>query len=1063
MSDIMRPVPFEELLARMTAEFEVNSSFFSIDRDQIYRQKTEHRVNVLKQRCSTPVGPAAGPHTQLAQNIITSYLTGGRFIELKTVQRLDSLEIEKPCIDARDEGYNVEWSTEFTLEKAFDEYVKAWIILHLLEEILLEKPVSEPSFIFNMSVGYDLEGIKTEKMQKYIDTMIDASEDGSFREYLEVLEALIEQGEFLDGLNGLDISYDRLKGISTRISAVVSPSVTLSTMHGCPPEEIEAICMYMLTEKKIDTFVKLNPTLLGYDTAREILDTLDYEYLHLSREAFEHDLQYPDAVAMITRLIETAGREGRSFGVKLTNTLGSVNDQGQLPGNEMYMSGRALFPLSINLAARLSRDFDGKLPISYSGGANAKNVKGIFSCGIRPITLATDMLKPGGYVRMKQLAEICDEADGWERERIDIDALEQLAASSMSADYVQKDYRGTDTISTGKTLPPYDCYVAPCTVACPIGQDVPEYIYLVGNGQYAEALSVIYEKNALPNITGHICDHQCMFNCTRLDYEGSVEIREMKKIAVENGFEEYLSTWESPGKTKIKAAVIGAGPAGLSAAYFLARSGFDVEVFEREESAGGVVRHVIPHFRLPVEAIEADISFIERHGVTFNFGVETQSLSTASLKEAGFSYIFTAVGAEKDNPIPLEGDRTRVREALSFLGDYRKDPSSVELGSHVVIVGGGNTAMDSARAALTVPGVESVDVLYRRTKNEMPADLEEYDNAVQEGAVFRFLTNPEAYSEEGKLTCRVMTLGEPDQSGRRRPVPTEETFELRADTMITAIGEHVDTEMLVSLGIPVNSKGWAKTDEKTLETEEPHVYMIGDAQSGPSTVVQCIASARRAVEAAIDDVLGPEDEEAHVCDENCDHEHEHEHDMAEELDEAEFEQIEAAENAFFSEIRAKKGIITDSLDMKDAVFARQEAARCLECSYICNKCVEVCPNRANIAIDVRDSGLFDNPYQIVHIDSYCNECGNCASFCPWEGKPYKDKFTVFSSSEDLIDSENSGFLLDGNDIKVRLNGKMTEHVLQADGTIDGDLDEKTTELIELIIEQHRYLTGPVGR
>jgi putative selenate reductase len=1060
MSDVMRQVPFGELLERMISEFSLTRSCFSIHEKQFYRH-TDKRVSVHAQDCASPVGPAAGPHTQLAQNIITSYLVGGRFIELKTVQKLDTLEIDKPCIDARDEGYNVEWSTEYTLEKAYDEYVKAWVILHLVEELMTGKAIDTPSFIFNMSVGYDLEGIKTEKMQRFIDGMIDASSHPLFISYSRNLEKLIEGGSFLDPL-GIEVDYGRLAGISSRISPTISPSVTLSTMHGCPPDEIESICSYMLEEKGLDTFVKLNPTLLGYETVRGILDELGYEYLHLSRESFDHDLQYRDAVDMLKRLRNKARDAGKQFGVKLTNTLGSVNDQGQLPGEQMYMSGRSLYPLSINLASRLSKDFDGRLPISYSGGANAHTIEKIFSTGIHPVTVATDMLKPGGYVRMKQLAQLCESASGWDMDHIDVERLETIAQESLSAEYVRKDFRGEDRVSIEKPLPLFDCYVAPCVSACPIGQDVPEYIYLVGEKRYAEALSVIYEKNALPNITGYICDHQCMFNCTRLDYEGAVEIRELKRIAAENGYEEYLDSWEAPGTSAVQAAVVGAGPAGLSAAYFLARSGFDVTVYEREESAGGVVRHVIPGFRLPESAIEADIDFISRHGVTFEFGVSADRITVDSLKSEGNSYIFYAIGAQEDNEIPLEGDRSRIIESIDFLSAYRKDPSSVSLGARVAVVGGGNTAMDSARAALRIEGVEQVDVLYRRTKKEMPADLEEFDNAVEEGANFRFLTNPESMSEDGRLTCRVMKLGEPDDSGRRRPEPTEETIELTVDTLITAIGEHVDALELKRIGIPVSESGWAVTDDLTLESEREGVYMIGDAHSGPSTVVQCIASARKAVEAALDKELGPEEEEHdHEHDHHHEHDHDHEHDAElDELVDAQLSEIEAEEDAFFEQIRSKKGIIKPAASKKlgDERFGVHEASRCLECSYICNKCVEVCPNRANIAIDLRDAGLFANPFQIVHIDAYCNECGNCAIFCPWDGKPYTDKFTVFSNAEDFEHSENPGMYADGRSLKLRIEGGVRTIETDSEGFIpEGELSEELTALIDALNRDYRHL------
>ena len=1061
----MRPVPFEELVLRIFSEYRDNETIFGIHRDHFCRPNPTKGITVFGQKCATPLGPAAGPHTQLAQNIVASYLVGGRFMELKTVQQMDTLEIDKPCIDVRDEGYNVEWSTEYTLPKALGEYVKAWVLLHLIESLMQGGSFETPSFIFNMSVGYDLAGIKTPKMQTFIDSMINAEHSELFTGVLDSLRTLIADGTMLEGTEweGLET---KIADLPDRISPRISPSVTISTMHGCPPDEIEAICTYMLTEKRLNTFVKLNPTLLGFDTVRAILDDLGYDYLTLSRDSFNHDLQYADAVGMLHRLVDLAAKQGLGFGVKLTNTLGSVNDQGVLPGNEMYMSGRTLLPLSTGVAARLSKEFSGSLPISYCGGANAMTILDIFETGIRPITCATDMLKPGGYVRLKQMVEILEQdSETWKATSIDIGRLEQLAADARTDRFVKKDFRGTDTVSVPGALPLTDCYVAPCVQACPIHQNVPDYVYLVGKGQYADALEVIYDTNALPNLTGYICDHQCQYHCTRLDYEGTVQIREMKKIAAEQGFTEYIKRWERPEGAVVKAAVIGAGPAGLSSAYFLARAGFAVTVFEREESAGGVTRHVIPGFRFPDSALQADIDFIAQHGVTFKFGVSGDSVTVDALHAEGFEHLFYAIGAEVDNEIPLTGDRSRIRPSLAFLTAFRKDPSSISLGRKVVIVGGGNTAMDSARAATRVPKVEQVSVLYRRTKQEMPADLEEFDNAVKEGVAFHFLTNPESFGEDGTLVCRVMELGERDESGRRRPVPTDRTVTIQADSLITAIGEKVDGERLSWFGVPLSGKGWAKTDEKTLETPISGVYVLGDAQSGPSTVVRCIASARKAVEAAIDSVLSTV-EDAHDCD--CDHDHEGcscSEDAEEEYTNEELDEIEAAEDAFFGEIRAKKGTYLPSLSLDSPVkrFAERESARCLECSYICNKCVEVCPNRANMAIDMRHrNDLFENPYQIVHLDAFCNECGNCATFCPWEGAPYLDKLTIFSRGDDFDNSENTGFFMENGVVTVRMAGEVTQHTLGADGTLDGDLPEEVAVIMEEVIVNYPYLLTSVG-
>lgn len=1051
MGDTMRPVPFKSLIRRILQEYAAQKSIFGIHEIHFFKKQNRSRVWVFNEFCDTPVGPAAGPHTQLAQNIVASYLAGGRFIELKTVQKLDTLEIEKPCIDARDEGYNTEWSTEFTLEKAFDEYLKAWFALHLMEALFdLRAESWQRGFIFNMSVGYDLEGIRTAKMDYFIDSLTDASEHPLFDRYRRELEEILAVEEPIPRDDILEERLSSLRGLSQHVSPNISPSATLSTMHGCPPEEQESICSYLLEEKGIDTFLKLNPTLLGYETVRDILDRLGYGYLHLSVESFAHDLQYTDAVAMLQRLMETAARHGRQFGIKLSNTLGSINDKGVLPGDDMYMSGRALYPLTINLAAQLSREFDGKIPISYAGGANAFNVGALFAAGIRPVTAATELLKPGGYIRLKEMALKTETAGGWNEgsRRVDVDAVRALAEEALAADYIRKQFRGSDVISVDDPLPVFDCYIAPCRTACPIGQDVPEYIRLLGEGRYADALDVIYERNALPNITSYICDHQCMYNCTRLDYEGSVMIREMKRVAVENGWKDYMGKWSHPyKKTAHKAAVVGAGPAGLSAAYFLVREGFEVTVFEKHQSAGGVVRHVIPHFRLPVETIERDVEFIRNHGVEFRFGCDPR-LTREELTSQGYTYIFLGIGAEKDNPLQVEGSGNgnrsgkgnRVIQSLDFLWDYRNTPEKVQLGKHVVVVGGGNTAMDSARAARTVPGVKSVMVLYRRSLEQMPADLEEYENAVADGVEFRFLSVPEKIDADGNLTVRRMQLGEIDASGRPRPVPTDETEQLKVDILISAIGEKVDIDALKAFGVPIGEEGWPGVDEETLETGLENVYLGGDARTGPSTVVQCIAAGRKAADAIIRKEDPAWKRISRVPQFNTE--------------------------IIRQEVLPRKGALIRTESSKaagsDELFARHEALRCLQCSYTCNKCVEVCPNRANIAVAVPKDAGFAQDYQIIHIDAFCNECGNCETFCPWEGKPYRDKFTLFNTEEDFAASRNPGFFLNNRKLQVRWNGQVESAEIDDEGTVPREIvDPRAAVLIETIIHKHGYLLGKV--
>lgn len=1028
MGDHMRPIPFQELVKRIFEEYAAERSVFALPESSFFRKQTDKEVSLLGERCEMPLGPAAGPHTQLAQNIVASYLTGSRFIELKTVQETEP-PVDKPCIDAEDEGFNTEWSSEYTVEKAYEEYVKAWVLLHLLEESFGLRSGSDRSFLFNMSVGYTLAGIQSPRMDNYINSLIDASCHPFFAACLEELSALVQDGTFLNG-TGLEDRSAALADLAGRISPNICKSVTLSTMHGCPPAEIEKICSYMLTDKKLETYVKLNPTLLTYPVVRGILDKLGYDYVILSESSFDHDLQYTDALPMLQRLSALATDQGRFFGVKLTNTLGAVNFKRKLPGGEMYMSGRALFPLSITLAAKICAVFDGQLPISFSAGISEYNAEDLFATGIRPITLATELLKPGGYNRLSAITAKLEAMDGWEAAKIDPAKVAALAEKAMTAHYTQKYWRGDDKISVQASLPLYDCATAPCKHACPINQDIPEYIRLVGEQRYGEALAVIYEKNALPSITGHICDHACQYNCTRQDYEGSVLIREAKRLAVVKGYDEYRSKWAKPDQDRnVKAAVIGAGPGGLAAAYFLAKAGFAVTVYEKRESAGGTPGHIIPPFRMGSEAIDSDVNFIKDHGVEFVFNCDPD-LTASKLQSAGYRYVVVAVGAGAEKPFTLAGESAAsVLPALSFLDTFSHNPESLQLGRTVAVIGAGNTAMDASRSALRVPGVEQSLIIYRRTEKEMPAYREEYELALTDNVQFHFLLNPEKF-ENGQLTCRVMKLGVPDASGRRKPEPTDEVRVLSVDTVITAIGEDINTAILATLGA---------------DGSAPNVYVVGDANHGPSSIVKAIADARQTADAIcrIEDPLWQSPATVPVT---------------------------ATANQVADIQRKKLGLTVPSkvaLEGRrpsESAVGEREFSRCLECNYVCNKCVEVCPNRANMALRI-DSGSFSNYYQIVHLDAYCNECGNCATFCPWDGKPYTDKVTVFSLREDFEHSENPGFFVDDDTVLIRCGGEVFTSCL-TDGKLSDDAQSRMGQMAEIfsaLYLNRPQLFGSVGK
>lgn len=1050
MGDIMRPVSFKQLLRWITEEYQSQRTIFGMPKSQFFIKENGKSIQIFDESCATPVGPAAGPHTQLTQNIIAAYLVGGRFFELKTVQKLDSLQFEKPCIDARDEGYNTEWSTELSLEQAYDEYVKAWILLHFIEAVFDMQVTAKQSFIFNMSVGYDLEGIKTPRMDLFINSLIDASGHPLFKRYLEELSSFIRNTNFSEVLHTKE-KVNNLENISSVISPHIARSVTLSTMHGCPPKEIESICKYLMEEKRLHTFVKLNPTLLGYKLVRKILNELGFSYINIKESTFTNDLQWDDAIGMLKRLSKVATECGRNFGVKLSNTLGTVNTLGVLPGEEMYLSGRTLFPLTITLASRLSREFEGTFPISYSGGASQLNILQIFETGIKPITIATELLKPGGYLRMAEIARKLEPMveEGRQPEVIDVEKLDRLAEEALRENYYRKDWRGTKKVFIDRELPLIDCYIAPCVLSCPIRQDIPEYIRLAGDGQYDRALELIYLKNPLPNITGYICDHQCMYNCTRLDYEGTVGIREVKRIAAEQGKITYdTKSRVTARQLNKKVAVIGAGPAGLSVAYFLAKAGFKVTVFEKQDSPGGVITYVLPNFRIPASAIEKDISVIKAMGVDFKFGV-SEEFSVGDLNNQGYKYIFIGIGAEVSRKLQLSGDNNNIYETLDFLKSFNKDLSALNLGRSVAVIGGGNTAVDSARSALRIDGVEKVFIIYRRTEDEMPADKEEYDLALEEGVIFKSLLLPESFSKTGILKCRQMTLGTPDSSGRRRPVPTEETEEITVDSVISAIGEYTDSKFLSACGLKIEKNNRPHANPETLETSLKNVFIGGDALRGPSTVVESIADARKAAEAiAKKEMPGWKG-----------------------LD-MDFKPGFNRKQQIPEIYNKKSRLVPPKISEDDRVIAENEAGRCLECNVICNKCVDVCPNRANIAIEMDKKEGFQDAYQILHLDALCNECGNCATFCPYNGKPYKDKLTLFATEEDFKNSTNNGFMVTGSFgnqlITLRLNNNLWKLKFDRDGELmpkdsscpkGHDINEirEVCPIISTVLKDYNYL------
>ena len=983
MSELMTPIPFRELMTWITTEYRRDGAVFGVHKPYKAGMK---KLPIFGETIETPFGPAAGPNTQLAQNIIAGYFAGARFFELKTVQKMDGADlaacINRPCILAEDECYNCEWSTELYVQQAFEEYVKAWCALKIMAKVY---GLGDPNgFVFNMSVGYDLAGIQGEKIDTFLNGMVDASKTPIFQECIAVLK------EFFPG------ESDYIDTITPHVSG----SVTVSTLHGCPPDEIERIASYLLEKKHLHTFVKCNPTILGYETARSILDSMGYDYIAFDDHHFKEDLQYCDAVPMFHRLQALADAHGLEFGLKLSNTFPVDVKAGELPSEEMYMAGKSLFPLTTTMAAMMAKEFGGKLRLSYAGGADAFNIDKLFACGIWPITMATTELKPGGYQRFTQIGDKLDALDFKPFTGVDVVGIEALSLAARSDKYHVKAIKPLPRRKLYDKVPLLDCFTAPCKGGCPIHQDIPEYIELCRKGAYASALRLITEKNPLPFITGTICAHNCMTKCMRNYYDEPVNIRATKLVAAEKGYDAYMSkiTPPAPVTDGWKVAVIGGGPTGMSAAYFVGRAGIPVTLFEKADRLGGIVRQVIPAFRISDEAIDKDVALMEKMGVEVK--LNTEAPSVAELKAQGYTHIFFAVGAWKAGRLDIPGN---VVPVIGWLRDM-KAGKDVSLG-HVAVVGGGNTAMDAARAALRA-GAKSSTLVYRRTKKYMPADAEELEMAIADGVEFLELVAP-VEQKDGKLICEKMKLGDPDDKGRRKPVPTGEMVEIPCDTVVSAVGEKVESEVFTRNGITVDEKGIP-----AFKTNLEGVYAGGDAMRGPATVVEGIADAQYFANA----VIG----EAHKF------------------------AIPAKAVATREEAVAKKGVLCES--------AKCEGNRCLTCNVVCQVCADVCPNRANVVIE-----LPDGRQQILHVDRMCNECGNCAVFCPYDSAPYREKFTLFLTREGFDESvNNQGFLpLGGKKVLVRLDSKVFEADLDAKNDLPADIEV----FIWTVLTKYAYLMG----
>ena len=396
---------------------------------------------------------------------------------------------------------------------------------------------------------------------------------------------------------------------------------------------------------------------------------------------------------------------------------------------------------------------------------------------------------------------------------------------------------------------------APCKTACPAHVPVQGYLKLAAQGRYTDALELIKKENPFPAVCGRICNKRCEAECTRGAVDEAVAIDEVKRFIADHDLHEatrfvpkLCNQIGRPYTEKI--AVIGAGPAGMSCAYYLANKGYPVTVFDRNPVPGGMLTLGIPNFRLEKDVLNAEIDILREMGVEFRCGVEVgRDVTIEQLRAQGYKGFYVAIGAQKSAKLGVAGEElTGVYGGVDFLRavDLGEPPA---IGKRCAVIGGGNVAMDVCRSAVRL-GADETYVLYRRSEAELPADPEEVKEAMEEGVRFRFLTAPvEILGADGKVTgIRVerMALGEPDEKGRRKPVGTGEFETIALDSVIGAIGQTVDWGTLDTGALTTTKKGTAEADALTYQTAQPDIFVGGDCYTGPKFAIDAIAAGKEA-------------------------------------------------------------------------------------------------------------------------------------------------------------------------------------------------------------------------
>ena len=531
-----------------------------------------------------------------------------------------------------------------------------------------------------------------------------------------------------------------------------------------------------------------------------------------------------------------------------------------------------------------------------------------------------------------------------------------------------------------------DC-LPPCQDACPAKIDIQRYLTLVADGNLTAAVHIIKDRNPFPSACGRVCPHFCEAACRRNLVDAPVAINAVKRYAADRdlfGGDPWRPAVAQPTGKHI--AIVGAGPSGLSAAYYAAIAGHQVTVFDRRSKPGGMMRYGIPEYRLPMATLDAEIDLIASLGVTIRCGISLGTHVSLDDLRRDFDAVYLAIGAWAATPMRIDGEGLHnVWLGINYLHAVTSG-TDAPVGERVLVVGGGNTAFDCARTALR-KGAKHVTVVYRRTREEMPAQSYEISEAVEEGVELDFLVAPESIVEvDGhlRLNCLRMELGEPDRSGRRRPIAIEGSeFAMDADTIIGAIGQRTDTSFLYNdLPVKLNAWGDIDIDPHTMQCSEPKIFAGGDCVTGPATVIQAVAAGRAAAE-AMDQFVTKGYVRPHHEAYNCSR------GSLEDLPRAEYEALPrlGRHPMPYLEPDERHGFAEVELGLSEA-DARAEAARCLKCGckerFDCGlRAAATCQGieyREPLHIRPHVPIAHDHPF-IIRDHDKCISCGRCVAAC----------------------------------------------------------------------------------